>query len=281
MSNLEKMIREQLNKDHVSFAELSRLDGFKGEMALFFEDKNIMLWPKLSEEAVEILDRLRGAGEFHYHPTLPLIYLVDGVSLNMPIAKSDRHYSEMHWLPVVLKRGMVTPSCRCQQPKPRRTITRTERYTRAFAERNGWKVDAERLRHAAARRLATMGAGAATLAHRAGHLPAHASERRDGSRLLVQGRTQASSDRRDAICASHEVGSRAEGRRQVWARTMYTPHRQERRLVGAGLDAVLRIRPPRREHQLAAGADYAGGIQAIRGGVRSRVRATEQSAGYQ
>jgi hypothetical protein len=111
MTQLETEIREVLDENHVTFAELSRIDGFGGgEMCIEFGEgkKNILAWAGMSEEAVEILRRLEAEGVFHFdhHGTSTfLCYLVDGVQLNLPLAKRAKHYKEPHWLPVTLVLG--------------------------------------------------------------------------------------------------------------------------------------------------------------------------------
>jgi hypothetical protein len=105
-NELEAAIRETLKKDHVSFAELSRLPGFKGDYSLSSADfPNIIWWVNMSEGAIDTLTRLRKEGVFHFHPANPLIYLIDGCSLTLPIVKRVVNYKTPHWAPVSLKLG--------------------------------------------------------------------------------------------------------------------------------------------------------------------------------
>jgi hypothetical protein len=104
MSNLESEIRRVLQYDYASFVELSRIEGFKGEYAIY-NKFNMVLWDGVSHEAIEILDRMQELGEFHYEPASEMVYLIDGGMLNLPIAKRTRRYAKPHWLPVTLKRG--------------------------------------------------------------------------------------------------------------------------------------------------------------------------------
>jgi hypothetical protein len=106
MTELETEIREVLSRNHVSFAELSAIEGFKGDLQLTLAEKNLVLWCGVSQEACDILNRLQAEGEFDYFhggQSTFLAYVFDGITLQMPIAKGDRHYKKAHWLPVTLK----------------------------------------------------------------------------------------------------------------------------------------------------------------------------------
>jgi hypothetical protein len=59
----------------------------------------------VSEEAYQLLDGLRGAGKIEYWRTDFLPYLIDGITLTLPIAKKQRDYVKLHWLPVVINHG--------------------------------------------------------------------------------------------------------------------------------------------------------------------------------
>jgi hypothetical protein len=105
MTELETEIRKVLSRNHVSFAELSAIEGFKGDLQIALAEKNVVLWSGVSEEACDILDRLLADGEFEYvndGQATFLAYLIDGITLQMPIAKGNRHYKTTHWLPVTL-----------------------------------------------------------------------------------------------------------------------------------------------------------------------------------
>lgn len=89
-----------------SFAELMRIDGFKGceGDSYVFEFKsypNIILWANISGEAVAALNTLLDKKKIEMLPTTSFIYLVDGTSLDLPIAKSFKKYKSPRWLPVV------------------------------------------------------------------------------------------------------------------------------------------------------------------------------------
>jgi|ERR1051326_555600 hypothetical protein len=112
-------IREALRIDHVSFAELSRIDGFKGNLALVLDkNPNIILWTGMSEAAVASLNALLKEDYCHIHPTTTLVYMIDAQMPQMPLAKSNRKYKDPHWAPVTLKLGARCNETNC----PRRAI---------------------------------------------------------------------------------------------------------------------------------------------------------------
>jgi hypothetical protein len=100
------LIRE---RDNVTFAELSRLDGFKhavkgkGFCVSVENYPNIIYWLGMSEEAVDALCELREEKKIQHVPTTPITYLIDGETLRLPLAKQARQYKDLHWLPVVLR----------------------------------------------------------------------------------------------------------------------------------------------------------------------------------
>jgi hypothetical protein len=110
MTQLEIDIRQTLEKDNVTFAELSRIDGFRGDLEIQFGQGryNILAWSGVSEEAAQILQRLEAEGVFHFdHHSAStfLCYMIDGAQLNLPLAKDAKRYAKPHWLPVTLVLG--------------------------------------------------------------------------------------------------------------------------------------------------------------------------------
>jgi len=99
-------LTDLLQRDHVTFAEVSRLPGAKGDTAMMLKgDKfsNIVLWPNLSHEIVTEIKALLADGTVELKPTIVLTYLIDGVTCKLPLVKAVRHYESPHWFPVVLK----------------------------------------------------------------------------------------------------------------------------------------------------------------------------------
>lgn len=95
---------------HVTFAELSQMiEGFGGgELCLSLETdelSNAVMWVGMTQAAIDALEELRLAKAIHPVPTVPLVYLIDGSMLKLPICKSKRHYKKPHWLPMVFNPG--------------------------------------------------------------------------------------------------------------------------------------------------------------------------------
>jgi len=106
MTILDQM-REILKRDHTSFAELERgIEGFSGgDMAVTHGDyPNIEFWRGLTREAVSAVNTILAEGEYGLLPCSRLVYLVDGITLGQPLAKSARNYKTPRWMPVVFKR---------------------------------------------------------------------------------------------------------------------------------------------------------------------------------
>jgi hypothetical protein len=65
--------------------------------------RNIVYWAYLSLEFTEAITQLEREEVIEYVPTLPLVYMVDGRVLSLPIAKRVRAYKKPHWLPVCVR----------------------------------------------------------------------------------------------------------------------------------------------------------------------------------
>jgi hypothetical protein len=109
VTTLERDIVAMLARSGVSFVELSDIEGFKGDCEIGLSERNIVYWPGVSLEAFNILVRLQDAGVFHYVPTSPLVYIIDGCTLRLPLVKSAAKYKTPHWCPVALNKGRVKP----------------------------------------------------------------------------------------------------------------------------------------------------------------------------
>jgi hypothetical protein len=103
MTDLLEAIREKLKHNHVSFAELSQIEGFRGDLSMSIDD-NLVIWSGMSQEACDALETIRQEGEYELVTTPPLIYFIDGMTLDMPIAKRLGAYKKPHWAPCVLSR---------------------------------------------------------------------------------------------------------------------------------------------------------------------------------
>ena len=102
-ANILELIRR---KRDVSFVELAReipgfSDPFGGGCDLAVSAwENVILWTDLSAEAVKAMQELEADGLIDAHLCGVFPYVIDGATLNLPLAKPKRHYKKPHWLPV-------------------------------------------------------------------------------------------------------------------------------------------------------------------------------------
>jgi hypothetical protein len=95
------------DRQGVSFAELTDLvEGFRGEIAMCLKDDpdpNIILWPSVSEEALQAISELLEEGRIKASSTNVMVYMCDGLMPSLPIAKRvpKDGYKDPHWWPVV------------------------------------------------------------------------------------------------------------------------------------------------------------------------------------
>lgn len=90
-------------RQHVSFAELDRIDGFAGELAMVHsQDANLILWHSISEDGLEALSGLLDSNKIYIHPASNLTYLVDGKMPKLPTANRPPKsgYKKPHWFPI-------------------------------------------------------------------------------------------------------------------------------------------------------------------------------------
>ncbi len=92
----------------VSMVELERVAGEEidtsGDLAWVVpNDSNLVLWAGMSEDFVAAIDALRERGNVEAGGANPLIYIIDGKSLNYPLARRPpaSGYAVEHWLPVL------------------------------------------------------------------------------------------------------------------------------------------------------------------------------------
>lgn len=90
-----------------SYVELERFFdeiGFewRGEMAVVNSDnQHVVFWTGWNQEATDVVSELEATKQVLKKPVERLIYLLDGRSLTLPVAKTNRIYKTDHWLPVV------------------------------------------------------------------------------------------------------------------------------------------------------------------------------------
>ena len=97
---MKESILKCISKGGVSFVELSReVPGFNGDNWIK-NDKNMIYWSSVSDEAAQTLLDLEKENIIKKVPCAPMIYVMDGGWLELPIVKQDRKYKKPHWLPV-------------------------------------------------------------------------------------------------------------------------------------------------------------------------------------
>lgn len=97
----------------VSFAEvINELDRrhieHQGDRAIANDamwEKNLLCWTGMNEAFMKDFVDLHSNQIIQLDPTHWLVYMTDGMFLDMPIAKQNRKYKEMHWIPTVINKG--------------------------------------------------------------------------------------------------------------------------------------------------------------------------------
>ena len=102
MNELKNQILNKIKQNvGCSFVEILKIKGCTGKQQMLFKKSNIILWSGLSIECTKVLDILLKEKKIVMRQSQVLIYIIDGCTLNYPVAKSSRIYQKMHWLPVV------------------------------------------------------------------------------------------------------------------------------------------------------------------------------------
>lgn len=112
--NIDKFIKDYEN--NISFAELAqRVDGFQGDISILHslgknsrgEEKDVVVWSGVSQEAAEHIIKLINDKKIHYMPASPLTYLLDGMGLTIPQFDGieEMESGVDYWLPVVINSG--------------------------------------------------------------------------------------------------------------------------------------------------------------------------------
>jgi len=99
-------------REHVSFAELAR------EWPEHFRDgrfeirssvaPNLVIWVGVSETCADALEKIKNRTVAYEAASSPLVYLIDGCTLNYPLAKAKSRkalhsYKRPHWIPTVMR----------------------------------------------------------------------------------------------------------------------------------------------------------------------------------
>lgn len=109
-TELRSAILEYVNThDHVTFTELQReFDGrfnVRGQVGLAPQSiPTILYWAGMSREFVDAINSLTGkGGPLSLALCSPMVYIIDGATLDLPIATKAHPYKSDHWLPVVIR----------------------------------------------------------------------------------------------------------------------------------------------------------------------------------
>lgn len=104
-------IREYMQThDWVSFIEIQNYFGDKLEVrgghAIDAPEPfgNVIVWCGMSETLSAALLKELNSKHLFMHSCAYLVYLIDGGTPNLPVAKRACTYKELHWLPVCLRR---------------------------------------------------------------------------------------------------------------------------------------------------------------------------------
>ena len=88
----------------VSFAELKNYfrdtSGIKQFSIRGNSYSNIVLWCDMSEKFCDVMENVEASCEIEMVQVNPVVYVIDGILLRLPIAQSMRHYKSPRWLPV-------------------------------------------------------------------------------------------------------------------------------------------------------------------------------------
>jgi hypothetical protein len=103
------VLRYVQEKGDVSFAELENtFRGFSdpGDEGCAFEiGNNLILWTGMSREAFNLIEGLFLEKAIDFRTSSHLVYLLNGRTLNLPLAKQRKSYKDPRWLPVTICPG--------------------------------------------------------------------------------------------------------------------------------------------------------------------------------
>ena len=118
----------------VSFIELcQRVEGFAGPHACTLNG-HVVLWQGVSDAGIEALSQLQANGQIAFVACSPLVYLIDGQMLRLPIAKRRHHaYKRPHWYPVTLSTPAQVSAHTAPLRQPRRQRKATREHVRRLA----------------------------------------------------------------------------------------------------------------------------------------------------
>ncbi|MFF5993955.1 pathogenicity island protein [Lysinibacillus sp. KU-BSD001] len=107
MQDVALKVLEYIRKNPgASYTEVERVFeevGFqyKGDYEIYDgEFQNIIFWTGWNKEAIELIVDLQQQKLIAKELADPIIYLIDGKSLRLPLVEHIKQYSTPHWLPI-------------------------------------------------------------------------------------------------------------------------------------------------------------------------------------
>ena len=107
---LKKSVLDYIRKNNdVSYAELQWLFNrlgfdYRGKFEIYSPvNDNVIFWCGWNREAIEILNELKTENLVEQEPVQPLVYLIDGAALSLPVVRRAVNYQTPHWLPLVFR----------------------------------------------------------------------------------------------------------------------------------------------------------------------------------
>lgn len=99
----EKILEKVRSNQHVTFAELTiNIPDFKGECDFGIQEDGyeIVFWSGMSREAIEAIKELRKEEKIHPHVCSTMVYIIDGMTLKLPVQTNLRKHKKPHWVPI-------------------------------------------------------------------------------------------------------------------------------------------------------------------------------------
>lgn len=90
---------------NVSFVDLMALPGSAGYEEVSIKEMNWVYWGNVSYDLCMALHELQSEGLIKYDPTDQMTYVIDGITINLPLVRKGIKYDSPRWLPVVLNKG--------------------------------------------------------------------------------------------------------------------------------------------------------------------------------
>lgn len=108
--DLKQELYDYIKKNgSVSYAELEHFFeqhnfDYKGIYEIYSDvcDK-VMFWSDWSKEAIDLINELQTEKKIRKEPCQPIIYLIDGKTINLPIVRKLKDFKTPHWLPTVFE----------------------------------------------------------------------------------------------------------------------------------------------------------------------------------